>query len=417
MIKNYLKVALKILSRRKFFTFISLFGISLTLVVLMVAAALLDHLVAAHPPEVKGNRTLGIYLMGMTGEHATRTGFAGYRFLDHYVRPMKDLPYVEAMTFLSLPDTVVSFVDNHRLESDLKRTDGDFWRVLDFDFIEGGPYTVEDDRNARFVAVINETTRRRFFGGPAVGRPIEADGQRFKVVGVVKDVPSLRVVPYADIWVPFGTSPSNLYKQELVGENFGLIVARSPADFPQIKAEVNLRIREAEKELAGSTEFKRLLGGADTPFEAVSRLLLSRKVDEVHSDRLLAILLLIAVLFMLLPTVNLVNLNLSRILDRASEIGVRKAFGASSRTLVGQFIVENVVLTLVGGAIGLVLAVAALSAINASGLIPYAQLALNGRVFLVGLGLALLFGLLSGVYPAWRMSRLHPVKALHGRSV
>ena len=44
---------------------------------------------------------------------------------------------------------------------------------------------------------------------------------------------------------------------------------------------------------------------------------------------------------MLLPTVNLVNINLSRILERASEIGVRKAFGASSRTLVGQFVVEN----------------------------------------------------------------------------
>ena len=64
---------------------------------------------------------------------------------------------------------------------------------------------------------------------------------------------------------------------------------------------------------------------------------------------------------MLLPTVNLVNINLSRILDRASEIGVRKAFGASSRTLVGQFVVENLVLTLIGGAIGLLLAAAVLA--------------------------------------------------------
>ena len=55
---------------------------------------------------------------------------------------------------------------------------------------------------------------------------------------------------------------------------------------------------------------------------------------------------------MLLPTVNLININVSRIMERASEIGVRKAFGASSRTLVGQFIVENLILTLVGGAVG-----------------------------------------------------------------
>ena len=56
---------------------------------------------------------------------------------------------------------------------------------------------------------------------------------------------------------------------------------------------------------------------------------------------------------MLLPAVNLININVSRIMERASEIGVRKAFGASSLTLVGQFVVENVLLTLIGGAIGL----------------------------------------------------------------
>jgi putative ABC transport system permease protein len=121
-----------------------------------------------------------------------------------------------------------------------------------------------------------------------------------------------------------------------------------------------------------------------------------------------------AALFMLLPAVNLMNLNTSRIMERASEIGVRKAFGASSRTLVGQFIIENVVLTLVGAAIGFVLAAWLLNAINASGVIQYAALHLNYRIFAWGVALALVFGLLSGVYPAWRMSRLHPVQALKG---
>lgn len=426
MIRNYLKVALKVLARRKFFTFISLFGICVTLVVLMVATAMLDHLVSPHPPEVRGDRTLGIYLMAMTGERSTVSAFAGYKFLDTYIRPMAELPFVESVAVLSLPDTVVSFVDGRRLELDLKRTDGEFWRVLRFDFLEGGPFTAEDDKNARFVAVINESTRRRYFGGgPAVGKTIEADGQRFKVVGVVKDVPALRLVPYADIWVPFGTMAASTtmmggelaFKGELVGNNFGLIVARSRADFPQIKAEVAMRFKEAEKDIPDPEQFNQLRGGAETQFEALSRLLLSQRVEESRPNRLLAVLLALAVTFMLLPTVNLVNLNLSRILDRASEIGVRKAFGASSWTLVGQFIVENVVLTLVGAAAGLIVAIATLSAINASGIIPYAQLGLNLRVFLSALGFALFFGLLSGVYPAWRMSRLHPAKALRGRSV
>src|SRR3954454_22373313 len=103
MIRNYLKIALKVLVRRKFFTFISLFGVSLTLVVLLVATAILDHAFAAQAPEVLGDRTLGIYLMAEKGPNATRTSFAGYQFLDRFIRPMTQLPAVEAVTCFSLP--------------------------------------------------------------------------------------------------------------------------------------------------------------------------------------------------------------------------------------------------------------------------------------------------------------------------
>ena len=119
-------------------------------------------------------------------------------------------------------------------------------------------------------------------------------------------------------------------------------------------------------------------------------------------------------LFMLLPTVNLININVSRIMERASEIGVRKAFGASSWTLVGQFVVENVLLTLVGGVIGFLGSWLVLQTFTRSGLIPYAEFNLNYRIFLYGLATAIFFGLFSGVYPAWKMSRLHPVQALKG---
>ena len=68
------------------------------------------------------------------------------------------------------------------------------------------------------------------------------------------------------------------------------------------------------------------------------------------------------------------------------------------------------------GAVGFVLSAVVLRALNAAAVIPYAQLTLNPRVFLWGLTFTAVFGLLSGVYPAWRMSRLHPVEALRGRS-
>lgn len=71
MLKNYIKMALKVLTRRKFFTFISLFGISLTLLVLMVFSAMLDHIFAPHSPEARLDRTLGVHTLAMANGKST----------------------------------------------------------------------------------------------------------------------------------------------------------------------------------------------------------------------------------------------------------------------------------------------------------------------------------------------------------
>jgi putative ABC transport system permease protein len=117
---------------------------------------------------------------------------------------------------------------------------------------------------------------------------------------------------------------------------------------------------------------------------------------------------------MLLPTVNLVNINISRIIERASEIGVRKSFGASSGALVGQFLVENILLTFIGGVIGFILSILILMMLSDSGLFQYSEFHLNIRLFLYALACILCFGVVSGVYPAWKMARMHPVDALKG---
>jgi putative ABC transport system permease protein len=414
-----LKVALKVLARRKFFTFISLFGISVTLLVLLVAAAVLDHTLAPQYPETRSDRTLGIYLLQMKGENNTMNSEPGYGFLDRWVRPLAQLPGVERISLVTTPRTAVSYVGGRKIESQLRRADGELWRIMDFEFLEGGPFSTADEQNARFVAVINEATRRRFFGkGPAAGRTIEVDGQRFQVVGVVRDVPALRFTSSADLWVPISTAKSLAFRDQWMGNFFGLILARDRGAIPAIKSEFQARLREAERNLPDPKTFKTLTASADTLFEgAVRKGGFGDTSDESAPGRVKAAMLLLTLLFLLLPTLNLVNINLSRIMDRSSEIGVRKAFGASSRTLVGQFVVENLVLTLLGALIGLVLAALVLPALNASGFLPYARLALNYRVFLNGLAIALFFGVLSGVYPAWRMSKLHPVQALRGRSV
>jgi putative ABC transport system permease protein len=69
---------------------------------------------------------------------------------------------------------------------------------------------------------------------------------------------------------------------------------------------------------------------------------------------------------------------------------------------------------MIGGILGLVVSVLVLEGINATGIIPRSQFALNPRVFLYGVLAAFVFAMLSGVYPAWRMSRMQPVEALKG---
>jgi len=412
MITNYIKIALKVLGRRRFFTFISLFGISLTLVVLMVATAVLDNIFTPRAPESRFDRALVIHTIGIYGKDGGMTGNPGYGFLDKYVR---GLAAAENATFFSNPEQTVLYQRGRKIETRERWTDGAYWQILDFRFLEGGPYTQADDDNANHVAVISETLRRQLFGStPAAGQTFQIDGQRFRVVGVVADVPDLRITAFSDIWVPNMTQKTSGWKTQMGGNYSTVVLARSKADFPKLRSEFAERLTHFVFEDPKAQD--RVVAGLDTQFEAFARSMHFDNSGDVrdHVRKLRLIFLAIALLFITLPTMNLVSINLSRIMERSSEIGVRKAFGASSRALIGQFVLENVVLTILGGAIGFVLSVLALNAITRADFIPNAVFDINLRIFLYGMLLAALFGVISGVYPAWRMSRMQPVNALRG---
>ena len=412
MLNHYLLLAVKVLLRRKFFTFISLFGISFTLLVLTVVTALFDHAFGPAPTEPHQRRTLYAEQAVMYGPHSTWSSRGGFKLFDSYAR---NLPGVERLSIYEEPNTVQSYVEGRKIASSLKRTDDEYWRILNFSFVEGVPYGSPDIEEARFVAVINATTRRRFFGDvPAVGKTIEADGQRFRVIGVVEDVSEVRRAPYAEIWVPYTTAKTDAYKREIMGGWNAIALAKDAASLDGIHQEFNYRLLRVE--LPDPKEYQTLVAPFETKVEGFARMMPTgdRKDPEPQVGKLVGLLAALALLFVLVPTVNLVNINISRIMERASEIGVRKAFGAPARTLVGQFLIENILLTLVGGLIGFTLSILALRIISQSGMLTYARFTLNPRVFMYGILAALVFGFISGVYPAWRMSRLNPVDALKG---
>lgn len=411
MLLSYLKIAWKVLLRRKFFTAISLFGISFTLMILLVVYAMFDHTVGPHPPEKRVDRLLFVTHLGLWAPNSQSNSNPSYSFLNHYVRPLRT---PEKVSIATGGGYAVAYVGNQKLKLSQKGTDGAFWQVLDFEFVAGRPYSEREAGTNAHVAVVNESTARRYFGAVAgaVGHTLEADAIRYQVVGVVRDVPATRFLTTADIWIPLGLTV-DVHEPNYFGNCMAILLAPSAETLPAMQQE--FRQAMGRVPVQDPKQFTELRIYANTLLGTTVRELVT---DNSTPDDGVAwfgrVALGLALLFMLLPALSLVNLNVSRMLERSAEIGVRKAFGATAGRLVGQFLVENIFLTLLGGGLGLGLAAGALWLLNGSSLIEYAQFALNGRVFAVALGAALFFGLLSGVYPAYKMSKLPAIQALKG---
>lgn len=411
MFTNYVKLALKVMGRRKFFTFISLFGISMTLVVLMVATAVLDNVYTARAPESRFSRVLCVFNLMQQGNGSTMTTAPGYGFLDRYVRT---IPGIEMASLFSATRETRMYLRDAAIVTQLKQTDGAYWKILDFTFLEGRPYTQSEDDAGAHVAVITDRLSQKLFGtGSALGKTIEVEGDRFRVIGVVPFVPLTRMAAHSEVWVPIGTNRSSTYRTEFSGNFQGIVLAKKRSDIPRLQRDFLALMKRTPSE--DPKTFTNVYASLDTPFEATARGMFGGTKMRNRAPLLLgSILAGAALLFMTLPALNLVTLNLSRILERASEIGVRKAFGAPRRALVAQFVFENVVITVIGGAIGFVLAGVAIFALNRMSFLPEMQFDLNARVFGYGMLMAAFFGVLSGLYPAWRMSRMNPVSALRG---
>lgn len=418
MLRNYLKITFAVLMRRKFLTFVNLFGAALTMLVLVVGFAMVESFVSPAGAQEGQRQILSITEMAMDGRPVSFLLTApGFSFYEDYIAPLET---PDKTSYSMRPLETSSYISGRKVTSQLRPTDAAYWEILDFELIEGRLLAADDVDQGRFVVVINEATADTYFPGEsALGKAIIADTDSYEVVGVVANEPVTSLLAYADIWVPLTTNQT--YRNEWISGSQVMLYIEDPSRKAAVKEELQQALADfvftddpaaVQRAVASAwTPLEFLANGALPGFGGIETALDRHVEDRV--PEFLAASAAIALLFMSLPAINMTNLNIGRILERAPEIGLRKSAGASRRVLAGQFVFENVVLSAFGGLIALAIAPLLLGLLNDT-LFTYGRLGLNWTVFAAAFAFVLVFGVLSGAYPAWKMAKLEPAVALRG---
>ena len=263
----------------------------------------------------------------------------------------------------------------------------------------GRDFTDADDvPHSLKVALITDGTWRRRFGASTdvLGKHVLVDGISREIIGVLP--PSVRVPRLAEIYIPL--DDLRIEENVLQRDNHpGFAV------LGRLKPGVTLEMaREDLKTIAGELEKK--YPESNTGRRITTQLLLESAVGDYRQS--LYLLLGAVACVLLIACANVANLQLARILARGKELAVRAALGASGWRLTRQILTESAVLALVGALAGIVLAIWSLDAILAlsPATVPRFQ---ETHIDFAALGftvaIALISGLLVGLWPAWRVSQ------------
>ena len=323
--------------------------------------------------------------------------------------------------------TPVSLPKKAASSFDLRQTDDVFWRVFDFTFIDGKPYDKATFDAAIPVAVLSETVARVVFGTSegVVGKEFLLNHAPYKVCGIVKDVSTLATQAYAQLWIPY--TAGGLDKDTWTGGHMGLmtctLLAKSRKDFPAIREEANRRLEEYNK-IIGENGWKIISRNRPYDQETQSVAYWANVEPDLAGER--GQQLVIFLILLIVPAINISSMTQSRLRQRVSEIGVRRAFGSTRMEVMSQIIAENFIITLLAGALGLLMSVV-FAFVGSSILFAQeysnsltlpevdASMLLQLDTFLWAFFFCFVLNLLSSGYPAWKASRIGIVNAISGK--
>ena len=385
----FLRHAVALIREDKLFSAIYIAGTAVAIASAMVIAIVFNMMLADIPPESNRSRTLYVYNRFIPGEKSDdipyHQGLSSVALDSCYRR----MACVEAATGI-----IPAYQNNFAIEGEEQQrqgqyevprvsaiaTDHDFFRIYDLDFINGRPFSKKESDGGEYVCVITDKVAART--GTSTGATVRVNSQPFRVVGVVKAVSAFLEEATADVYMPYMVEGMDLYPNSHNPFRNGDIYA-------DVTYDGNLDVQILLREGYTLKDFHDELEPLRQQYSAVISSQLGEKMEwtvdaRTHffhkinffrpdgaEDQGLALEAMnlmppaiLMLLFLFLPAINLSGLVSNRMEARRAELGIRKAFGAKRRTLLGEVVNENLLLTLLGGIVGWILSALFVAAIS-----------------------------------------------------
>lgn len=273
-----------------------------------------------------------------------------------------------------------------------------FEAIEDKNLVEGRFISLDEETRAANVCVIADDVREKYFSnGSAIGKTLKLRGIPLTVVGVEDKRGQLPGSSFnRQIYIPvtlhskiFGTGANGL---QIHGKGI------SDETFDDAIEEARLLLRN-RRGLSGSDE---------DSFGLVNTKELGGQIDQ-FTGAIAGVVIPITMIILVVGGIVVMNIMLVSVTERTFEVGLRKAIGATRQQILLQFLIESALLCVIGGIIGLILAIGVTQLITA-----LAGITMTITIFYVilSVGVSSLIGIVAGLYPAWKAARLDPIVAL-----